>query len=728
MSPQEETLSIPTPAPLACPACGTSNTPDSKFCRHCGQLLRAPEARAKVAAPAEPDEGDDALTSPQEIDARRARQLLDRALHLSERGDLSAAILACRQASTLDASNAAPFAMLGTLLERNGDVRGAVSAYERVMSLSPNSPLERESLMRLRARLDRAPAFNFNPDELYNDDQILPSLSMASEGALEEPMSASDAASVAQTEAVGDAIAGAGAGAPSDVEEAREQSLPAIEARLPPTSASLRASEAIGDEETADSVEGAPVSSFEEDAPSSLSAYAPTFAPEPPPDHETDPFWQTLAGGAIDGHSGAGKPAVSSLAQALDPETLAVVGQEAAAQTALPAGALPSTERRQGARRQVNLPVATERRTRDRRAPVTAPVFGFAPVPRASDRFAPQVAPTSGVRPLDFRFPAASAPRLPLWALLLRGPSFFGRTLPLIAVGALSLGFLSWARSQAVTHEVDRVASAPAVVMEPSDVVVDPAQSAAPASGVTAQTTTNTSNPGSPVLVTNAPPAAPVAGTAPVAAAPSARQAPRVGPVTPPRGGAAPRPVPIARPRVVAPVFPRVSVAPAPVPPPAAPPSSSGGNIILPPPRIDIPQPAAPPIQVGSALTPGGGPRRNTINITRSEIIRVPPPRTGSVARSQERDAAAATRTGQTDQAINNLTGAINATGSDAGYLYQQRAMLLMQRGDSARASDDFQASINAYQDQLNRGENVAAAQAGLRAARSGLAVAQASR
>lgn len=712
MSPQEETLSIPALAPLTCPACGTSNTPDSKFCRHCGQLLRAPEARAKVAAPEEQDEGDDALTSPQEIDARRARQLLDRALHLSERGDLNAAILACRQASTLNTRGAAPFAMLGTLLERSGDVRGAVSAYERVLSLAPSSPLERESLLRLRARLDRAPAFNFNPDELYDDDEMLPSFSTT-----EEPMSASDAAGVASIEAAADAIAGAGA--PSAVEAMHGENAFGIEARLPPTSASLSTSEPIGDETSAASIEGVvPAFTSEEDAAPVLSAYAPTFAPEPLSSHETDPFWQTLAGGASEARDGAGKPAVSSLAQALDPETLAVVGQEAAPPVFL-TGSLPLTERRQGARRQVNLPVATERRIRDRRAPVATPVFGFAPVPR--------VAPAGGVRPLDFQFPAAPGPRLPLWAHLLRGPSFFGRTLPLIAVGALSLGFLSWARSQAVTHEVDRAASAPTVVVAPTDVVVNPAPAATSAPAVTTQTTTN---PGTPVLVTNATPA-PVApatnAVPPVSAAPGARPAPRV--ATAPRGGAvAPRPVPVARPRLTAPVFPRVSVAPAPVPPPAAPPSNSGGNIILPPPRIDIPQPAAPPIQVGSAFTPGGGPRRNTINITRSEIIRVPPARTGSVARNQERDAATATRNGQTDQAISNLTGAINATGGDAGYLYQQRAMAFMQRGDSAKASADFQSAINAYQDQINRGENVAAAQAGVRAARSGLAVAQASR
>lgn len=726
MSPQEETLSIPAVASLSCPACGTNNTPDSKFCRHCGQLLRAPEARAKVAV-VDGQEGDEARTSPQEIDARRARQLLDRALHLAERGDLNAAILACRQASTLEANNPAPFAMLGTLLERNGDVRGAVAAYERVLSLSPNSPLEREGLLRLRARLDRAPAFSFDPDELFGgDDEMLPSLSTAPEGALDEPMpasgelmAASDAAAVARTGAAGDQFAGAGAllHAPG------EDSVLAIEARLPPTSASLHASDAIA-REVLPLVEVVPAV---EEAFPALSAYAPTWAPDPLQGSD-DPFWQTLAGaatpagGATLAGDGAGKPAVSGLSQALDPQTLAVVSQEAPVQKALPSGGLPSIERRQTSRRQINLPVATDRRTRDRRAPAVASVFGFTPVPRASSDVSPRALPTGGVRPLDFQFPAAPAPRLPLWALLLRGPSFFGRTLPLIAVGALSLGFLSWARSQAVSQEVDRLTTTPAVVVAPANA---PGETAAPvATPDVAAQTANNPNPGAPVPVTNAPavPAPVPAVNTPASASP----APANRPV--PRVATAPRPVPVARPRVSAPVFPRVLVAPAPVPAPVPAVPPGGGNIILPPPRIDIPQAPAPPIQVGSAFTPGGGPRRNTINITRSEIIRVPPPRTGSVARNQERDAATATRTGQTDQAISNLTGAINATGGDTGYLYQQRAMAFMQRGDSARAGDDFQAAINAYQSQIDRGENVTAAQAGLRAARSGLAVAQASR
>lgn len=316
---------------------------------------------------------------------------------------------------------------------------------------------------------------------------------------------------------------------------------------------------------------------------------------------------------------------------------------------------------------------------------------------------------------------------------MLRGQSFFGRTLPLVAVGVLSLGFLSWARSQAVSREVARAASDPVVVTTPAPVLE---ATPAPLQPVQAPIVTPTpvgaalnpvtgssggfviSNAPTPPVVAPAP-TVPVTSSAPASA--TNRLAPRVLP-----RAAAPRTVAASTPRLrPAPVFPRVvPIPPAPVPPPP----SSEGNIILPPPRVDIPAPAAPPIQVGSALRPGGGPRQNTIRITQGTIIRsTAPPRTGSTARSEERDAAAAARTGQGDRAINSLTNAIGATGSDSAYLYQQRATAFLQRGDSARAIGDFQSAITAYQDQIDRGENVAAAQAGLRAARAGLAVAQAS-
>src|SRR5262249_40579477 len=85
----------------------------------------------------------------EEIDARRARQPLDRALKLAEQGDLKSAILACRQAVALTPRSASGYSMLGLLLERNGDIQHAIEAYQKVVDISPGSVLERESLQRL---------------------------------------------------------------------------------------------------------------------------------------------------------------------------------------------------------------------------------------------------------------------------------------------------------------------------------------------------------------------------------------------------------------------------------------------------------------------------------------------------------------------------------------------------------------------------------------------------
>jgi len=750
MSPQDLSLSpsSPTIAPpvaevmadIVCPACGTNNTPDSKFCRQCGQLLRPSASVSKNAASVDANE-EDALTSPQEIDARRARQLLDRAMQLAERGQLPAAILACRQAATLDSATPAPFSMLGSLLERSGDVRGAVAAYERVLLLSPDNSLESESLSRLRDRLDRAPAFHFNPDELFSDDADLPSFAL--------PDTAPSAAAPTETSRDGGPtstplLEPKNEEAPLETQDEEDFGVvsPSIEARLPPTSAELVALESPSGEgaPTATVPVGEGALNIEAYAPPTLSAYTPPLeTPSAPVEipapnieaAESDALMPPLDNTTRVLGEGAGKPAVSGLATAIDERTLADVAVLVAPVTPstveLPARATlspdamparprsvpnvsPAPERRKRERRQVNLPVAVERRRGNRRSPMRVTI---APPTNG--------VPATGIAPMNFEFSDAAPTRVPLWTHLLRGPSFFARTLPLVAVGAFSLGFLSWARSQAVSRDEARAASGTVVVAPNSTNVVvatpTPALASPPVAGAVA-------NPAG-VPISNAPATpAPSVAVAP-AAPPVANRNPA--PVAAPAPRATARAVVVNRPRS-SPNFPLVPIPPAPVPPaPSSGRTTSGGNIILPPPRVDVPSPAAPPIQVGSALSPGGGPRPDTIRITQGTIVRslAPPPRTGTAARSDERDAAQAARAGQSDRAINGLTDAINATGSDAGYLYQQRAQVFLQRGDVTRAIADFQSAISAYNDQINRGVDVAAAQAGLRAARSGLAVAQ---
>ncbi len=207
-------------AVLTCTSCGAANVPDSRFCRSCGASLRAGDAAspqllaASGATQAAASEGtvfDRAVAAPAAdtasaveptavanapvnaipvngvvgggsvlaastsasmlpADARRARQLLDKAFALGERGDLSGAILACRQSVALAPDAPQGFSMLGLLLERSGDLEQAAAAYARVLRLAPNSRLEMESLERIRATLNsrrgEAPLFRFDEHEL----------------------------------------------------------------------------------------------------------------------------------------------------------------------------------------------------------------------------------------------------------------------------------------------------------------------------------------------------------------------------------------------------------------------------------------------------------------------------------------------------------------------------------------------------------------------------------
>ena len=663
-------LGAPTASGIECPACGTQNTADSKFCRHCGQLLRslasgAPTEAKKAAVVAETDDDEEEMSSPAKIDERRAHGLLDRALAHSERGDLNAAILACRQAIALDHNHAEPYALLGTLLERNGDLRGAMGAYERVLEISPDNELERDSLNRLKARVDRAPNFNFNPEELFPSNETLPSV--AAPVVENSPMSAE---------------------------------MPAgIEARLPPTSSSLQPVETpVSVETPADDL---------------------VFDFDPAPANTT--------------------PSVSPLAAAMDGETVSRVGMPVPP-SPVPvstSGSVPKIERRHEQRRQVDLPVATNRRVvSDRR--VSAPKAAtFAPPawPTSSPSL-PRTNPLSTtpvIAPLDFSFGATPTPSTPLWARFMRDSSFFVRALPLVVVGVLGLGFLGWARSQAVagdTNAISTVTNDTVVQPDPGTQVVQPNQ-------VTGVSVIPTPASGGGLSITNATsaPIPPAANTQPISGTNTQTQvsapATNTSPSVPSSGNSG-----AGRQNGGTPSFPR------PLPPAAVPPPSttntnsgnSGSNIILPPPQTGNGEAPPPRIRVGGGvpLNPGGSPQEGRIRITQGNIGNgrsvAPPPRTGSVARGEERNASAAGNNGNQDRVIDSLTRALNSSGGDQGYLLQQRAMAFMDRQDYGRAAEDFQAAINAYQNQINNGENVTAAQAGLRAARSGLNLAQAQR
>jgi hypothetical protein len=111
-----------------------------------------------------------------QLDAQRARNLLDRALGLAERDDVAGAIVTCRQSLALAPQSPQGWSMLGLLHERDGDIHSAIEAYEKMLQLSPGSMLERESLQRLRQKRGAAPrpAPKFNFDEISNGAPQIP--------------------------------------------------------------------------------------------------------------------------------------------------------------------------------------------------------------------------------------------------------------------------------------------------------------------------------------------------------------------------------------------------------------------------------------------------------------------------------------------------------------------------------------------------------------------------
>lgn len=127
-----------------------------------------------------------------------------------------------------------------------------------------------------------------------------------------------------------------------------------------------------------------------------------------------------------------------------------------------------------------------------------------------------------------------------------------------------------------------------------------------------------------------------------------------------------------------------------------------------------------PPTDNG--LNPAGSPNRGYVRVTEGRVGNgVIPSQPSAVARENERAANDAARNGQNDQAISQLSQAIRADSDNAGFRYQQRATLFLNRGDYSRAADDFQSAISAYQNQISSGDDVAQARRGLSSARSGL-------
>jgi Tfp pilus assembly protein PilF len=348
--------------------------------------------------------------------------------------------------------------------------------------------------------------------------------------------------------------------------------------------------------------------------------------------------------------------------------------------------------------------------------------------------------PTPSVSALDFGLPPVAPTSM--WQRLVQRPSFYFRGAPLVATTALGLAFMLWSREAVISQQTQQSVIVPGGV--PS--VIDPAaninsaqpNSAAPATNPAApnanDAATAAANEGMPTIpVQNRP-----APKAPAGAQnPGVNAAANVGgsgsePSRPSANAGQPR-IPSPRVNSPRPSQPRNILPPS--NPYALPPArpvlprsgSSNDDIVLPPPSAADRSGAAPD---NGASSSGGGPV-NTTGAGMRGYIRLQPPRPGAAVRpssstratNAERAAIEDIRAGREERAIDNITTAIEADG-DTGWRYQQRALLFLDRGDNQRAADDFQTAINAYRDQIRRGERVSEARAGIKACQSGLRLA----
>jgi len=118
-----------------CPKCGRDSPDQARFCRSCGTPLAA--------------NGGSAAAPPGGTPEQRGQRLLEEAFRLSEESRILGAIQACQQAITVNPNSVSAHSLLGTLYERQGDRDAAIREYEQVLTLSPESTVERRRLNEL---------------------------------------------------------------------------------------------------------------------------------------------------------------------------------------------------------------------------------------------------------------------------------------------------------------------------------------------------------------------------------------------------------------------------------------------------------------------------------------------------------------------------------------------------------------------------------------------------
>jgi tetratricopeptide (TPR) repeat protein len=140
-----------------CPSCEGRNATNSAVCTRCGAALL--DAAREAAA-----HTDTLPVQPEQVPT----SLVDRAAAQLGEGQAQAAIENCRRAIALNPRHVEAHAVLGMALEQVGELQPALEAYEAVLVLAPERPVERQkaSLLRLRLGHERpAPASRARPVE-----------------------------------------------------------------------------------------------------------------------------------------------------------------------------------------------------------------------------------------------------------------------------------------------------------------------------------------------------------------------------------------------------------------------------------------------------------------------------------------------------------------------------------------------------------------------------------
>ncbi|MCL5283993.1 MAG: tetratricopeptide repeat protein [Armatimonadetes bacterium] len=126
---------------MFCGNCGTRNTPDANFCKHCGQKLDNDHAHSLSE-----DDFQDMKPAEESVG-----ELLALAFAKEQKGDMAAAIESCEKALKLMPNSTSAHSLLGMLYKKQGEREKAIAEYEKVLELNPGSIADRETLEELRA-------------------------------------------------------------------------------------------------------------------------------------------------------------------------------------------------------------------------------------------------------------------------------------------------------------------------------------------------------------------------------------------------------------------------------------------------------------------------------------------------------------------------------------------------------------------------------------------------